>query len=97
MSDFHARTEDIINEIQNLIGNIDRRPGYMSDKQLESIKQELLEMDKVRDKNVFYPYYPKGIADCWDFKDALAIRLMEHLEIYCSLFLCITDEGDDKR
>ena len=43
------------------------------------------------------PYYPKGIADCWDFKDALAIRLMEHLEIYCSLYLCITDEGDDKR
>ena len=85
MSDFHARTEDIINEIQNLIGNIDRRPGYMSDKQLESIKQELLEMDKVRDKNVFYPYYPKGIVDCWDYKDALAIQLMEHLKIYCLL------------
>ena len=50
MSDFHARTEDIINDIQNLIDNKDSRPGYMNDKQLESIKEELLEMDKVRDK-----------------------------------------------
>ena len=85
MSDFHARAEAIINEIQNHIDNRDRRPAYMTDKQLESIKQKLLEMDKVRDKNVFYPYYPKGIVDCWYYKDALAIKLMEHLEIYRSL------------
>ncbi len=85
MSDFHSRTEDIISEIQNLIDNRERRPSYMTDKQLELIKQELLKMDKVRDKNVFYPYYPKGIVDCWDYKDALAICLMEYLEIYVSL------------
>ena len=35
----------------------------MDDKQLKSIEQELFKMDKVRDKNVFYLYYPKGIAD----------------------------------
>jgi hypothetical protein len=85
MSDFHAMTENLINEIKNLMDNRDSCPGYMTETQLESIKQELYEMDKIRDKNVFYPYYPKGIADCWDFKDNLAIQLMKHLEIYCSL------------
>ncbi len=85
MSSFHTRTEDIIGKIQTLIDNSDSRPGYMTDKQLESIKQELLEMDKVRDKKVFYPYYPRGIVDCWDYKDPLGIQLMEHLEMYCLL------------
>ena len=85
MLDFHAKTEDIINKIQKLIDNDEIRPKYMNEKQLESIKLELLEMDRVRDKNVFYPYYPKGVVDCWDYKVDLANLLMKHLEIYCSL------------
>lgn len=85
MLDFHAKTEDIINKIQKLLDNDEIRPKYMNEKQLESIKLELLEMDRVRDKNVFYPYYPKGVVDCWDYEDDLAVLLMKHLEIYCSL------------
>jgi hypothetical protein len=30
----------------------------------------------------FYPYYPKGIADCWVLDDPLAIKLGEILELY---------------
>lgn len=28
-------------------------------------------MDRIRDKKVFYQYYPKVIADGWDYKDSL--------------------------
>lgn len=83
MFDFHTRTENVICEIQALIDNKEGRPRYMSDDQLESIKRELREMDKVKDKKVFYPYYPKCIVDCWDFQDALGTQLMDLLKLYC--------------
>ena len=31
-----------------------------------------------RDKNVFYPYYPKGVVDCWDYKDDLANNIHQY-------------------
>ena len=38
-----------------------------------------------KDEKVFYPYYPKGIADSWDYKDPLAKKLLDILDIYVRL------------
>lgn len=52
-------------------------PWYMSSSQLEMTIKELEKMNEVRDKNMFFPYYPKGIADCWDSSDELGKKLLE--------------------
>ena len=85
MTNFHTRTQNLIKEIKALIKDKDSRPRYMSDSQLESIVDELCKMDYARNSEKFYPYYPRGIADSWDYNDELGSKLMEHLEIYCSL------------
>ena len=61
------------------------RPSYMSDQQLEAIVEELDKMDRIRDEKVFYPYYPKGIADSWDYKDPLAKKIAGYLGYICQV------------
>ena len=85
MSDFHTRTQNLIKEIKTLIKDKDSRPRYMTESQLESIVDELCKMDYARNHEKFYPYYPRGIVDSWDYNDELGRKLLEHLDIYCSL------------
>lgn len=82
MSDFHNKIEEATKRIHTLIENKDSCPKYMSGQQLESILEELDNMDRIRDKKVFSPYYPKVIVDSWDYRDALATQLMDILELY---------------
>ncbi len=85
MASFHMVIEETQRKVQYFIDNPENRPNYMLNKQLEMIKKELSDMDKIRDRTVFYPYYPKGITDSWDYQDILAEQLMMVLDMYCSL------------
>ena len=85
MSNFSLMIEDVKKEIVTLMDNPLTIPWYMSSNQLGAIIKELDKMNKVRDKNVFFPYYPKAIADCWDSNDELGKKLLEILDIYQNL------------
>lgn len=85
MSDFHTIVKETKSKIRVLMDDKEGRPFYMSDQQLETIVEELDKMDRIRDRRVFYPYYPKGIADSWDYKDPLAKKLLDILDIYVRL------------
>ena len=82
MSDFHTLVEKTKSKIRSLMEDKEGRPGYMSDQQLEAIGIELDKMDRIRDKRVFCPYYPKVIIDGWDYKDPFAKQLMDILDVY---------------
>lgn len=85
MSSFSRMIEDAKKDIIILMDNSKNLPWYMSISQLEMIIKELEKMNEVRDKNIFFPYYPKGIADCWDSNDELGNKLLEILDIYKKL------------
>lgn len=85
MSNFHNIIEETKKEVEILLDDKENRPYYMLDKQLESIIKELDKMDSIRDADVFVPYYPRGIADSWDFQDPLGEKLLNILEIYNKL------------
>lgn len=67
------------------IKNKDNGPDFILEKQLYLILEELDKMERIRDIHLFHPYYPKGIADSWDYLNPLAIRLLELLESYREL------------
>jgi hypothetical protein len=69
----------------NIIKNKDNVPDFILEKQLYLILEELDKMERIRDIHLFHPYYPKGIADSWDYSNPLAIRLLELLESYREL------------
>ena len=77
--------EDVKKEIVTPMDNPLTISWYMSSNQLGAIIKELNKMNEVRDKNVFFPYYPKGIADCWDSNNELGKKLLEILDIYQNL------------
>lgn len=81
--------DEIIEEtkvfVREQIMNRDNRPNYMSEKQLYSILDELEKMDQIRNKDLFFPYYPKGIEDSWNYSEPLADKLLKLLEVYCKL------------
>ncbi len=85
MTEFQAMMEETKALIEENLTNKDKRPSYMLEKQLAFIKTELNKMEQKRNFHVFYPYYPKGIIDSWDYSNSLAIKLMELLELYCKL------------
>lgn len=83
--DFQSMIEETRVLVQKEIENKDNRPGCILEKQLYSILEELEQMERIRDIHLFHPYYPKGIADTWDYSNPLAIRLLELLESYRKL------------
>ena len=85
MSDFHTLVKETKSRIRIFMEDKEGRPSYMSDQQLEAIVEELDKMDRIRDEKVFYPYYPKAIVDGWDYKDPLAKKLLDILDIYVRL------------
>ena len=64
MSDFSMMIEEAKKEIMILLDNSDRLPWYMSMSQFQMTIRELEKMNEVRDKNMFFPYYPKGMGYC---------------------------------
>lgn len=85
MTTFQSMIEEIKIIVQAELKNKDNRPSYMSEKQLCFILKELDKMEQIRNIHLFYPYYPKGIADSWDYANPLAIKLFELLELYRKL------------
>lgn len=57
--DFQSMIEEVRIHVQEEINNKDTRPGYMSEKQLCFILDELDKMERIRNIHLFYPYYPK--------------------------------------
>ncbi len=53
--------------------------------QLRMTLEELDKMVSVKNKDVFFPYYPKGITDSWDYNDKPGKKLMDVLAVYRAL------------
>lgn len=85
MKSFQMVLEETRRLVKENLTNKDRLPSYMSEKQLIFILDELNKMERIRDIHLFYPYYPKGITDSWDYSNPLGIKLLELLELYCEL------------
>ena len=79
---FNCLVDEAKNEILSLLKDPESMPKYMTDSQLHSIIGELNTMRTTIGLYDFYPYYPKGIVDCWVLDDPLAIKLGEILELY---------------
>ena len=82
MDEFQSMVEETKALVQKEIKNKDNRPDFILEKQLYLILEELDKMERIRDIHLFYP---KGIADTWDYSNPLAIRLLELLESYREL------------
>lgn len=85
MKNFQLMIQESKTLVQEEIKNKGNRPDYIKEKQLFSILDELDKMERIRNSHLFYPYYPKGIADSWDFSNPLAISLLELLDLYTKL------------
>lgn len=85
MEKFQCMMEEVRALVKEKIENRDHRPDYMLEKQLYAILDELDQMEKIRNIRLFYPYYPKGIADCWDESNPLTAKLLDLLELYREL------------
>lgn len=85
MDYFQLMVEDTKRLVRDRIENKDTRPDYVLEKQLYMILGELDKMEQIRNHRLFYPYYPRGIADCWDFSDPLGAKLLDLLQLYKKL------------
>ena len=85
MNELDERIDHIKKEISDILHRPKTIPNYMMVSQLESTLKELDKMKACRDPEVFFPYYPKGIGDCWLPGDPLGAELMELLDIYMNL------------
>lgn len=85
MEQFHEIINDVKSLVKNEILNKDTRPEYMSEKQLYFILDELEKMEQIQSSKLFFPYYPRGIVDSWDFSNQLTEKLFELLEAYRKL------------
>lgn len=85
MDQFHEIINEVKSLVENEILNKDTLPEYMSEKQLYFILDELKKMDRIRNSKLFFPYYPKGIVDDWDYSNQLTEKLLEVLEVYRKL------------
>ncbi len=77
--------DDAKHDIKNYLEHPEMMPGYMLKKQLEMIIRELNIMVEDKGRGTFYPYYPKGITDSWDYNDTLGKKLMQIVNIYLKL------------
>ena len=84
-SRFVLLINDAKNDIHNYLDYPETMPSYMHEKQLEMIIGELDNMVEDKGQGTFYPYYPKGIVDCWEFDDTLGKKLMQIADIYSKL------------
>ena len=80
--DLEVLINDAKSDIEKIRNHPETMPAYMSKSQLEMIVNELDSIACNKGQGSFYPYYPKGIADCWDYNDNLAKKLMYIAEIY---------------
>ena len=80
--DLEVLINDAKSDIENIRNHPETMPYYMSESQLEMIVNELDSMVCNKGQGSFFPYFPKGIADCWDYNDNLAKKLMFIAEIY---------------
>lgn len=85
MTNFGSMLEEAKALVQDEINNPEKRPDYMSETQLYSILDELNKMGRIRNSQLFYPYYPRGIADSWPFSNQLGEKLLNLLELYKKL------------
>lgn len=85
MANFQIMVAEVQALVQEELKNKDSRPSYMLEKQLHMILDELNKMEQIRNIHLFYPYYPKGIADSWDYSNPLTIKLLDLLELYRKL------------
>ena len=84
-----ARVEKAVSKVEGVKITIEKMkktpaelPWYMSVEQLEMTLKELDNMNRIRDMRQFMPYYPRGIADSWEFDDKLGNELLEVLDYY---------------
>lgn len=85
VTNFQEMLEETRALVKGNLVNRDKCPSYMSEKQLMFILAELDKMERTRNIHLFYPYYPRGIADSWDYSNPLGIKLLELLELYRKL------------
>ena len=81
MGEFEELVMESRHTIQELLRDINDLPSYMLEKQLNFILRELEQMLIIKNANLFYPYYPKGIAD-WSSNNRVGIQLLEILDAY---------------
>ena len=86
MENFQVVIDETKALVQEYLTNKDKRPSYMLEKQLVFILIELDKMEQTRNCHMFYPYYPKGISDSWDYSNPLGAKLLELLALYCKLY-----------
>ena len=82
MSRFENMIEEVKKDIEVLIKEPSLIPSYMKVSQLEMIVEELNKMKLYKNSKLFFPYYPKGIADSWNYNDELGEKLWEVLDEY---------------
>lgn len=85
MEDFQLMLEEVQALVQEAIQNKDNRPSYVLEKQLHFILNELDKMGQIRNVHLFCSYYPKGIADTWDYSNPLTDKLMDLFALYSKL------------
>ncbi len=76
--------EDFIIHLDHVYGLVEEERqkcrtgnGSYEEKHLEFILKELKIMRLKCGSRGFYPYYPRGISDSWDYDDPLGNELME--------------------
>ncbi len=73
---FLEKIENAIWEVEKEIDAHRNGNGTISNlSHLNLIKAELIKMKRYLSKNDFTPYYPREIADSWDYSHELAICL----------------------
>ena len=83
MAKFDELIEETKSEIRILLRNPDVRPAFMTYDQLRDVQSEICRMARVRNPEIFFPYYPKGMADaCWLPDHPLVIKLNLILDLY---------------
>lgn len=82
MDNFSKIVEGVKITIEKMKKTPAELPWYMSVEQLEMTLKELDNMNQIRDMRQFMPYYPRGIADSWEFDDKLGNELLEVLDYY---------------
>lgn len=55
---------------------------FSSKKQLQKIKYEIKKMIESNSSKEFIPSYPIILADSWDYKNRLGIKLLDFFELY---------------
>ena len=85
MDNFSKMVEGVKLTIEKMKKTPAELPWYMSVEQLEMTLKELDNMNRIRDMRQFMPYYPRGIADSWEFDDKLGNELLEVLDYYMTI------------